>query len=314
MAQHRGDHRRSGCGEALQPLRAGPAVAQERRVRIAGDCDARHAQLPRQRGCGQIQLLGVVDQQVVKARVGDADTARPNQRQRVDHQVSLVTCAGLRQHPLVAGVDLGELQLKRRVGIAVALALLGPGEVLLGADELGLQPVDPPYEAPQQECRATAEVVVANRQLVDALSQHRQPVARAQRRQLPHRRDRAAPELHRRQSSRGRRVERLEARGQARLQPGAQRPRPVDGRDQHRDPFGRRPRCRPATGTGPRASGSCPRRPRRRPANAAPGGPRPDAAPPSDRRARRPRSAGQGPRRTPEVGTPRSPSASIGLG
>jgi hypothetical protein len=104
-------------------------------------------------------------------------------------------CAGLRQHPLVARIDLGELQLERRVGIAVALAALRPGEVLLGVNQLGLEPVDPPHEAPQQHRRAPAEVVMAHRQLVDALGQHRQPVARAKGRQLPDRRDRTSPQL-----------------------------------------------------------------------------------------------------------------------
>jgi hypothetical protein len=50
---------------------------------------------------------------------------------------------------------------------------------LLGADQLGFEPVDTPDKAAQQRARPAAEVVVAQRQLVDPLSEHREPVAGA---------------------------------------------------------------------------------------------------------------------------------------
>ena len=58
----------------------------------------------------------------------------------------------------------------------------GPGGVVLGADQLGLEPVDPAHEAAEQRVGAAAEVVVLQRQLVDPLDQHGQPVTGAERR------------------------------------------------------------------------------------------------------------------------------------
>ncbi len=82
----------------------------------------------------------------------------------------------LGQHPLVRPVDLGELPLDRPAA-GGSDEPRGPGRVGLGADQLGLQPVDPAHKAAEQRVGAAAEVVVLERELVDPLDQHRQAVA-----------------------------------------------------------------------------------------------------------------------------------------
>jgi hypothetical protein len=71
-------------------------------------------------------------------------------------------------------VEAGELQLARRAGArGVALRCidlpLGVGAVVLRRDHLVLEPVDARNEAGEQWRRVAADLVLAQRQLVDAL-------------------------------------------------------------------------------------------------------------------------------------------------
>ena len=79
------------------------------------------------------------------------------------------------QQPLVGGVELGELALARAVG------LLRPRREALRVDQVLLQPVDPCHDPRQERGGAAAEVVLAQRQVVDVLEQHRQAVGAPER-------------------------------------------------------------------------------------------------------------------------------------
>ena len=98
------------------------------------------------------------------------------QAERAQHEVAEVEHAGLAEHPVVGPEQLAELALAGGAG-AVGLAECGgPGGVVLARDELVLEAVDPPDDRAEHGARVAAQVVVAKRQLVDALEQHRQPV------------------------------------------------------------------------------------------------------------------------------------------
>ncbi len=56
-----------------------------------------------------------------------------------------------------------------------------PAPVLVGIDELGLEPIDPAHEPRQQRVGTAAEVVVPKRELVDPFDEHRESVTRAER-------------------------------------------------------------------------------------------------------------------------------------
>ncbi len=151
-----------------------------------------------------------------RQRAGDARAhvrVLAQQRQRADHEVAAVERALLGEHPVVRLVDRGELTLAGaaralRVGCRALAALrhvvlaeasgigpsrfrnaigasrwhaelVGPGGVLVGADQLVLEAVDPAHEAGDERRRVAAEVVTADRQLVDPLQQHREPVGAA---------------------------------------------------------------------------------------------------------------------------------------
>ena len=150
--------------------------------------------------------MGVVDHQL---DVTLAASSLADEPQRVEHQPAGVTGAGAGEHPFVSAIDLRELKLQRGVGIAVARQLLGPFEVALDVDQLGLEPVDPAHQTCQQRGRPCAEVVVAHRQLVEPGGEHRQPVAGAERLHRPFRL--LVAQLERRQTDRGDDVQPLKA-------------------------------------------------------------------------------------------------------
>ena len=85
---------------------------------------------------------------------------------------------GLVEHSLVRAVERGELALAR----AVLGQRGGPRRVVGGRDELVLEPVDALDDRAEGGARVAAQVVVAQRQVVDPLEQHRQPVGGADRR------------------------------------------------------------------------------------------------------------------------------------
>ena len=161
--------------KAAHPTRRGAAVAPQPGVRVPGDRHrATRRDLHRQRGRCQVELLGIVDEQVVKAPCQVRLSA--GQAQGAHDEVAVVARPGLGQHPLVRAIDLGELALALGVR-GLVIEPLRPCEVRLGGDQLGLETVDPAHEPAEQGVGAPAEVVVTQRELVDALDHHRQPVA-----------------------------------------------------------------------------------------------------------------------------------------
>ena len=166
------------AGERVQPRRAGGAKAAQSAVGVAGHGQAGCPDLAGERRRREVELLGVVDQQV---REGTRQfRLAGGHRDRVPDQIARITGAGRGQHPLVGAIDLGEFALGRRLP-GVIRQRRGPGGVGVGIDELGFEAIDPPHEAGQEQVGAPTEVVVRQRQLVDALDQHRQPVAGAER-------------------------------------------------------------------------------------------------------------------------------------
>ena len=108
--------------------------------------------------------MRVVDQHVLEPlhrRRPLADDA-----QRVADQVAGVAGARLGEHLLVHAVHLRDLALDLRLGLGEPI---GPARVVLGPDQVRLQPVDPPNEPGEQGVRTAAEVVALDRQPVDSL-------------------------------------------------------------------------------------------------------------------------------------------------
>jgi hypothetical protein len=161
----------TGAAEATQP---GPGVSG-------------HGQSPARDRSGQasraeIELVGVVDQEVLEAAAGRGPLAGHPQGQ--PDQIAVIARARVGQHPLVGPVDLGELTLDRHLR-RVDSALLQrrrPADILLDVDQFGLQSIDLADEPAEQRAGTAADVVVLQGQLVDPLDQHRQAVPGGQRR------------------------------------------------------------------------------------------------------------------------------------
>ena len=141
------------------------------------------AQQPDQRALGEAQLLELVDQHVPEALGQPLAHVRAlvQQPEGVQHEVARVERARLRDPALVRGVDLRELELARGghpLGVALGRLREGLGvrAVVLSARHLVLQAVDAVHEAAQQRCRVATDLVVAQRQLVDPLPEHRHSV------------------------------------------------------------------------------------------------------------------------------------------
>lgn len=117
------------------------------------------------------------------------DRAVADHPQGVADQIPRVAGPDLGQHLLVYAVDLGELLLDagvigggRAVRVRVSLEPGGPTGIFLRPDQVGLEPVDPTDEPGQQRVCAAAEVVALDRQPVDPVEQHREPLGRAEHR------------------------------------------------------------------------------------------------------------------------------------
>ena len=135
-------------------------------------------------------------------------------------------------------IHLRELLLERRFPLGDTQSR-GPGGIGLGVNQFRLAAVDPTHERAEQGVHAAPEVVVAHRQLVDPLDQHRQPVAGAQRRRvkvgLTAGRD---PEHPRGESHRREHVQRLVTPLQPCLEPHPQGVGASCGRSQHEHALG----------------------------------------------------------------------------
>ena len=103
---------------------------------------------------------------------------------QLDHQVAGVKAPAIAQDAIVTRVQvrelplaLGSLALGR--ALRLALALFGPVAQPAGGDPFRLQGVDAAQEPGEQPSRVTADLVPAQRQLVEPVQQHRQPVGGA---------------------------------------------------------------------------------------------------------------------------------------
>ncbi len=106
----------------------------------------------------------------------------------LEQQVALVEAAALEQDRVVAVEELGELELapaRLALGAAAAAAsTLAPRDQRPGAARRGSRPralssVDPLEQAGEQARRVAADLVAAQRQLVEAVEQDREPVGGA---------------------------------------------------------------------------------------------------------------------------------------
>ena len=128
-------------------------------------------------------LLELVDHDVLEAAVellGDV-LAIARQALGLEQEIALVQAACLGDHPVVPGVELGELDLAARSfalcgPFRLAIALRCPVAQGLGRYALELQEVDPAQKASQKPGRVPADLVAAKRQVVDAVEQDRQAV------------------------------------------------------------------------------------------------------------------------------------------
>ena len=111
------DRRRRPLGlEVAQVLRRRAAEAVDRLVVVArrADLAVLARQQPQQQALGEVRVLQLVDEHVAEAAVTTrARTCglRPQQAERVEHEVAEVARAGLLQPAVVGGVDGGELAL-----------------------------------------------------------------------------------------------------------------------------------------------------------------------------------------------------------
>ncbi len=159
----------------VREILAPHAASSPRRVGRGGQTRSRHGSGQGRRR--QFEVVRVVDEHVLEPLRDRRPVTRD--AKRVADQVAGVTRAHLGQHLLVHSIDLGELALDVRVGLGQPL---GPARVVVGPDQVRLQPVDPTNEPREQGIRAPAEVVALDRQPVDPLEQHREPLGRPEHR------------------------------------------------------------------------------------------------------------------------------------
>ena len=169
--------------EVLERLRGGAAKAVDRGVVVAGTGDVAvvRDEQAEQQALGEARVLQVVDEHVRVACGEPAAHVRllAQQAERTQHQVAGVDRAGVAQHPVVGAEQLAELALARGSGALAEGG--GPRGVVLARDQLVLQPVDPRDDRAEHGAGVAAKIVQAQRQVVDALQQHRQAVGRADR-------------------------------------------------------------------------------------------------------------------------------------
>ena len=186
--------------------------------------------------------MRIVDQQVLEPlRYRRALLRHP---QRVAHEVAGVPGAGLGQHLLVDPVDLGKLELEIRVvdqGVRGLGQAPRPPRVVIRRHQVRLQPIDAADESGQERVGAATEVVALERQAVDPLEQHREPLGRAQ-----HGLERVHPgpghaQQQRRQIDRREREQLVVASLEQALEPRPRRVGPSLGGSQEQHPLGPAP-------------------------------------------------------------------------
>ena len=167
-------------GERAQPERPGAAQAPDRRVVVARRRQppvGRAGELEDEAQPGELEVLRVVDEHVAHPRAQARADVRLAGQEPVgqQHEVARVQRAGGGQQPVVGPVERGELALA--LGALVAGRQRGgPPLVLARGDHRVLEAVDPGDHARQQRRRVAAQVVAAQRQLVDVLEQQGEPV------------------------------------------------------------------------------------------------------------------------------------------
>ena len=139
---------------------------------------------------GEVGVVVLVHEHVLEAARDALAHVRAlvEQLERAQDEVAEVERAALGQQAVVVGVEAGELELARRagargVGLRRRHRPLGVGAVVLGRDHLVLQPVDARDEAGEQRRRVAADLVLAKREVVDALEQEREAVGGRDRRE-----------------------------------------------------------------------------------------------------------------------------------
>ena len=179
-----------GVGERAQELVLVLARRRARPQRLLGvgghgDLAGLLAQQRQQGRLGEVGVLVVVGQHRGQAAGHAAAHVRAlvQQPERAQHQVAGVQRAAVGQQPVVVGVQLGELTLAQRGGARGVVLVLARGQAVVRVggqlgrgDHVLLQPVDPRDERGQQRSRVAADLVVAQRQLLQLLQQQRHPL------------------------------------------------------------------------------------------------------------------------------------------
>ena len=165
--------------EVAQVLRRRAAQPVDRLVVVAGGADLAvlAREQPHQQALGEVRVLQLVDEHVAVARRHPRAHVRlgAQDAEGVQQQVAEVERPRLLEHAVVGGVDGGELAL----AVGLGPERPGPRRVVLVRDELVLEAVDAADDRAEQGARVAAQVVRGERQLVDALEQHRDAVGRA---------------------------------------------------------------------------------------------------------------------------------------
>ena len=216
--------------EVAQVLLRGAAEAVDRLVVVAdhGHVAVLLHQQPQQHPLGEVGVLVLVHEHVAEARGGALAHVRllVQQAEGAQDQVAEVERPALAEQAVVVGVEAAELELARGVrSRGVVVRPLGQPlrvrDVVVGRHHLVLQAVDPRHEAPEQRRRVAADLVVAQRELVDAVEQQRQAIRRRDRREerIDAGFERLVGQQARAEAVEGLHVELLVGRGDERLEP-----------------------------------------------------------------------------------------------
>ena len=178
-----------GSPRAAPPCAAGHSASKSRRFLAAAPrrrwiawssspaaltCPCSPCEQPHQQALGEVRVLQLVDEQVAIARRDPRAHVRlrAQHAEGIEQQVAEVERPRLLEHAVVGRVDGGELAL----AVGLGAERPRPRRVVLVRDQLVLEAVDAADDRAQQGARVAADVVRGERQLVDALEQHRDAV------------------------------------------------------------------------------------------------------------------------------------------